>query len=91
MRRLHITSYVILVGLAFSLVATAVVLSTHWILKAGVDTMMTDSFGDRLNAIVEQFAVQNEKLEATGMPGLRAAVQGECRRPVPSKVLPPGE
>ncbi len=68
MKRLHIVHYVVLVSLAFTMLAAAVVLSTHWILKSGVDAMMTESFGDRLDAIVEQLAVQDGKLEATGMP-----------------------
>ncbi len=67
MKKRPIAIYVILVGLVFSLVAAASVLSTHWILKAGVDKMMTNSFGDHLDTIIGQFAVQEAKLQATGM------------------------
>jgi PAS domain S-box-containing protein len=67
MKKRPIAIYVILVGLVFSLVAAAVVFSTHWILKAGVDKMMTDSFGNHLDAVIEQFVVQEAKLQATGM------------------------
>jgi PAS domain S-box-containing protein len=67
MRKQVICIYVALFAIAFSLLAGAMVLSTHLILRNGVDKMMSDSFGGHLDAIVEQFGAQETKLQATGM------------------------
>jgi two-component system, sensor histidine kinase len=68
MKKRPIIIYVILLGLVLSLVAAAVVFSTHWILRAGMDKLMTGSYGDHLDDITEQFAVQEARLQETGMP-----------------------
>ena len=56
-----------IVALFYVLMASAILISVHYTIRQSVDRQMTNNFGARLDAILEQFEVERQQLLETGM------------------------